>query len=293
VDGQLKPFIIFKQFFRKEIMRYSGIQPQYFPRLHYFARMLNADLFMIRDEAQFVSKHKYPDGSVDKSFQAHTPVKSSAGMYLLSVPIKHNGRQAIFQTEPFYSTAFPQDHLKNIHLVYGKSLNFKRFFPELVSLHSRKYENLAEMNIATILWGLWRIIKPGEEFPINLTISEMNKLLKENAMFRLKELRRATESKSYKLFDNLTANEKILALCQEVGATEDYCGGTSVNAYFDHSLFEEHGIKAVVQNWPCKEYTQLFPKHGFLRNLSIIDLLMNTSEVEAREILGARRDEAN
>ena len=84
-------------------MRYSGIQPQYFPRLHYFARILNADIFVSRDDAQFLRKHKYPDGKTDKSYQAHTPIKTPSGIYLLNVPTKHEGFIPIYKTAISYN----------------------------------------------------------------------------------------------------------------------------------------------------------------------------------------------
>jgi len=54
--------------------RLAGYQPQYFPRLHYFARLLNADVFEVSDYVQFVKKHAYVDPNGErfrgKSFQA-------------------------------------------------------------------------------------------------------------------------------------------------------------------------------------------------------------------------------
>ena len=84
----------------------------------------------------------------------------------------------------------------------------------------------------------------------------------------------------------MNPNEKIIALCKEVGATEDYCGGTGATAYMDEALYKKNGIKITVQDWKCQEYHQLFTKQqGFIPNLSIIDLLMNVPTEEAVRVI--------
>src|SRR3990170_1092002 len=111
-------------------MRYSGIQPQYFPRLHYIARILNADIYMIRDDVQHVRKHKYPDGRTDKSYQVHTPIKQSFGVDLLSVPVK-NKFALIVDTQITYDQDWVADHLKALPVVYGRASTFKKIFDDI------------------------------------------------------------------------------------------------------------------------------------------------------------------
>ena len=265
-------------------MRYSGIQPQYFPRLHYFARILAADVFMVRDDVQFVIKHKYPGNRMDKSYQAHTPIKHSFGRHLLVVPTKHAGLPTINETKISYLNKWHQDHLKALQLAYAKSLNFKKLFGELEALLNKKYDNLAYLNLSTISWGILHLIGDSlkkNEFSLDL----VNKKLKKQKKFRLREIRLASQTKTFKNFKDLGPNEKILSLCLEVGATEDYCGGVGIAAYVDHKIFEENNIKITVQDWKGRQYRQLFPRHGFIPNLSIIDLLMNVSLKEAQGII--------
>lgn len=266
-------------------MRYSGIQPQYFPRLHYFARILAADVFMVRDEVQFVIKHKYPDDRTDKSYQAHTPIKHSFGRILLVVPTKHSGLPAIMETKIAYQNKWNQDHLKALQYAYSNSLNFKKLCGEIESLLSKEYENLADLNLSTIYWGILHLSGEDSLKSNKLSLDFVNKKLKSQKKFRLKEIKLASQTKAFKNFKNLGPNEKILSLCQEAEATEDYCGGVGVAAYVDHKIFEEHGIKITVQDWKGREYHQLFEKHGFIPNLSIIDLLMNVSLGEAQSII--------
>lgn len=265
-------------------IRYSGIQPQYFPRLHYFARILNADILVLRDDAQFVRKHKYPNGSVDKSYQAHTPIKQATGRQLLFVATKHDGFLPVAETKISYEQGWAQDHLKALQIAYAQAPFFKNTFKELETVLKKQYISLSELNIATLIWGFLHLL--GEEFSEGkLNLGFINKIFKKNNLFRLKEIKKASESKALK-DNNLSTNEKIIALCREVGATEDYCGGTGAAAYMSDDLFSSSGIEITVQDWKCKEYPQLFRKQqGFIPDLSILDLLFNVSKDDARRIL--------
>lgn len=267
-------------------MRYSGIQPHYFPRLHYFARMVASDAFVIRDDVQFVRKHKYPDGKTGKSYQAHTPVKHASGIHLLMIPIQHNSKESISKTRILYSVGWIESHLRSIENFYRKSPNFNVIFPEVGEILNRKYKTLAELNTATILWGLLRLIGFKRVHVDQLSFDFVVTKLKKQAIFRLKSVKKGSESRALAKLKNATANEKIITLIQEIGANEDYCGGTGFTAYMDKNLFGKHGIKVTVQDWKCREYPQLFTKQqGFIPNLSIIDLLMNVSADVAAGII--------
>jgi len=268
----------------KKVVRYTGIQPQYFPRLHYFARILDTDIFVIRDDCQYVSNHKYPDGSRGKSFQSHTPIKHSQGWYLLHVPIAHQGFRKIVDTEVDPKASWVQDQLMTIKMAYGKTTHFPLVNQQISDLLRNQYPSLAELNIATICWGLLKIL--GE--PISkdiLSLDYVNKRLAKSHPFRLKSIRRGSLLAALQN-NKLSANEKIIAACHEVGATEDYCGGTGLAAYLDINLLKKNGISITVQDWKCREYTQQFSKkHPFIPNLSIVDLLMNVPPKEVVKIL--------
>ena len=267
-------------------MRYTGIQPHYFPRLHYFARIVATDTFVIRDDVQFVRKHKYPDGKTGKSYQAHTPIKHALGIHLLMIPIQHNGKKPINKTEIQYSFEWIEDHLKTIENFYRRAPNFSKIFPEIQVILKEKYKTVAELNITTILWGLLKLAGLKKVSVDMLSIDFVLQKIKKQNIFRLQSIKKASESKSLEKFKNANPNEKIIALIKGVGANEDYCGGTGMAAYMDKNLFDKHGIKITVQDWKCKEYPQLYKKQqGFIPNLSIIDLLMNVSTRQAITII--------
>lgn len=266
-------------------MRYSGIQPQYFPRLHYFARILATDIFMIRDEVQFVIKHKYPNGEVDKSYQAHSPIKHSWGRHLLAVPTKKEGYKPISETAVSYNTDWINNHLNALKFAYSRSQNFAKIHSQVEKLLNGNYQTIAELNIRTIIWGILNLLGEQDITNSKLSLDYLNNKLRTQKLFRLKEVRLGSQSETVKGAANLSPNEKIILLCQEVGATEDYCGATGVAAYVDHKLFDEKGIKITIQDWQCPEYPQRFSKLGYIPNLSIIDLLMNLPQRDALKIL--------
>src|SRR3989344_661417 len=123
-------------------MRLSGYQPQYFPRLHYFNRALNSDVFEISNYVQFVKKHAFvlADGTSKRgeSFQADCPIKIDSGILNLTIPI-HNKLLPINKTEIDYSLNWPYKHLQSLKTAFNKSVNFSQFFPELEQIIEEKY----------------------------------------------------------------------------------------------------------------------------------------------------------
>lgn len=266
-------------------MRYTGIQPQYFPRLHYFARILNADIFALRDDCQFVRKHKYPDGHIGPSYQAHTPIKQTGNTHLLAVPTAHEGLLPIADTRLSYQNTWATVHLNTVKYIYARAPNFAGIYSDISAIVKVEYTFLPELTIITTLWALLRLM--GEPIPPveTITIAYVNERLRKQRIFRLREIRRATDLSCSRAFDALHANEKILAIIKELGATEDYCGGTAMAAYMNQQAFQHVGVGITVQNWQCPHYPQQFSSHGFIPNLSIIDLLMNVSAGQAIDIL--------
>ncbi|MEK7166585.1 MAG: WbqC family protein, partial [Patescibacteria group bacterium] len=175
-------------------MRYTGIQPQYFPRLHYFARILNTDVFMIRDDVQFVRKHKYPNGKNDKSYQADTPIKQSTGLQFLSVPIAHNGVNSIKNTPISYAIEWQDTHLKTLEFVYSKSPYYEQIFLDLMHIIEMSPTTIAELNITTICWAILRLLGEQKITKEAMNLDFMNKKLGARHPFRLKEIKQASKS---------------------------------------------------------------------------------------------------
>jgi len=270
-------------------MRLSGYQPQFFPRLHYFARILDSDIFEISDYVQFVKKHAYPTPGGKqkrgKSYQADAPIKLGGNIHFLTVPTQRLGILPINQTKIAYETPWPQRQLKSIEHAYSKSRNFKTIFPELIQLLTTEYESLAALNIKTILWALWRILKNDRVILKQATLQNINELLTQSHPFRLKKIIIISETGIQPPDQTKEATDWIIEMCQKFGANQYYFGGTSAQAYMDFEKFKKDKIKIVKQDWLCQPYRQQHPKAGFISNLSIIDLLFNEEAERVNQIL--------
>lgn len=269
-------------------MRLAGYQPQFFPRLHYINRVLDSDIFEVSDYVQFVKKHAFPmrDGSMKRgvSYQAHTPIKLSNGEFLLVVPTRDD-ILPINKTKIVYNHNWQEKMLKSLEIAYRKSPNFTKFFPELDEIINENYDNLADFTMKTTLWGIARTVTDDQiDFKTFDCRTAEDLLQKAGNPFRLKTIFLASES-PVKAPEKGKTNEWLVKLCKYAKANEYIYGGTSHSAYMDLEKLEKEGIKSVLQNWNCKEYPQQYMKIGFLPNLSIIDLIMNTDLKTRQKIL--------
>jgi hypothetical protein len=266
-------------------MQLSDIQPQYFPRLHYFARMLSSDIFVLRDDVQFVRNHKYPDGKRGVSFQAHTPVKAGDGVQMLALCVKKGGLAPIRETEVAYDQPWMRKHINVLKNHYSKAPNVKRLIPEIEMLFDQRFDTVGQLNIATLCWALSRILGAEVVKPESLSIDSVNHALSEHPATRLRQIAMGSDNLSHEKNDSSTATERIAALCRTFGADIYLAGGTAFQSYMNIGVFESEGIKVAIQDWTCPLYRQQYEQHGFIANLSIIDLLMNVGSRELLSIL--------
>jgi hypothetical protein len=268
-------------------MRLSDIQPQYFPRLHYLARMLDADVFVFRDDVQFVRNHLYPGGARGPSYQVHTPIKSPEGSHLLTVAVKKKSGLSIRTTAISHDAPWVRKHLNAIANFYKNAANARALLPEIEAIFARRYETVAELDIATACWALGRVLGGDLRVPDELTIERVNELLAATSGVRLGRIGLGSEL----LADSASscASERIAELCRIVGADEYLAGGTALDAYLDRGVFERHGIAVAVQDFRCPSYPQQHAaRAGEVANLSIIDLLMNAPLERVAALLTAR-----
>ncbi|HWN66350.1 MAG TPA: WbqC family protein, partial [Haliangium sp.] len=139
-------------------MRLSSIQPHYFPRLHYLARMLASDVFVLHDDVQFVRRHRYPDGSKDVSHQAHAPVKGPDGPHLLTVSTKLGGRWPLHETRLCHDQPWASKQIKVIKSFYASSPNLRALMPEIEWILQQRFSTIAEFDIATTCWALGHVL---------------------------------------------------------------------------------------------------------------------------------------
>jgi hypothetical protein len=266
-------------------MRLSSIQPQYFPRLHYLARMLASDVFVLQDDVQFVRKHKYPDGSNDVSYQAHTPIKTPEGAHLLAVSTTSGGVWPIRQMRLCHDQPWAQKHLKTIRSFHAPSPNLRALLPELELLLGQRFATVAELDIATTCWALGHVLGEPLRVPEDLTVARVNEVLAARRTVRLRQIVLGSECLAG-MGEPGSASERFVRLCRRLGADEYMSGHTAVRAYLDTELFHRHGVAVTIQSWTCPTYPQQhMARAGFIANLSILDLLMNVPFEQTASIL--------
>lgn len=274
---------------REELWRLSGYQPQYFPRLHYFARMLDSDIFEFSDYLQFVKKHQYPlpDGSLKrgKSYQADTPLKGPDGVRWLTVPVQQQEKLPMNQTKVVADRAWVRKHVRTFEADYHRAPYVRRLAPQLTELLSQPYASVADLNMATTVWALAWILGKDKVPASQLQIATANRWLAGRHPFRLRRLVRMSETKVLPSETYADATDWIIDMCRQLGAREYYFGGTSAAAYMDFDRLREAGVQLVQQDWVGQLYTQQFSAHGFVSNLSILDLMANEEPARARMIL--------
>lgn len=265
-------------------MRVTIYQPQYFPRLHYFHRILNADIFVLLDTAQYTKSlvHQTPAGTErHKSYQSDTPIKTGEGVFHLTVPVESKKMLPINQTAIAYMHKWDQKHKTLLKAQYAKAPYFSERFPSVQELLTTSFQSLSALNSATIMWGLRTVFAlPHNEQSINEQLQSLQHV-------RLKKIVLVSELGVKRPEGRQMGTEWTTGICEVLGATEYYHGETAGNNYMDVDYYIKRGIRPVSQKWHCPSYNQQYMKRlGFIPNLSILDLLFNESPSRAREVLG-------
>jgi hypothetical protein len=222
-------------------------QPHYLPWLRYFHKIMEAELFVLLDDVQFVRRE----------WHNRNKIKSSQGAIYLTVPIVHGfGHSLTIKSAPIdYITPWREKHLLTLKTNYSSAPFFWEYFPLLQPFYKEKqFQFLGELNeeMLRVFLHLLNIKTP---------------------LIRSSQL--AVEGKG---------SERILNICKAVGADAYLTGEKALEEYLDLQSFKENGIEVWVQRWQCPVYPQRFPQIGFIPDLAIVDLLFNCGE-GSREIL--------
>lgn len=260
-------------------MRLAAYQPQYFPRLHYVNRALDSDVFVVLDSTQFTRRLKHHGehgSSPHPSYQAHAPVRLASGEHLLTVPVRHQGTlTAIHDARVADRSTWVRQHLRTIHGGYANAACYEDRYPEICDLLERDYDDLATLNLSTLLWAIAVLLDLGVPAS-ELTVDAVNAELKGQDQARLRRIVLSSQMAAERPEGRQQGNAWIVAMCHEVGADEHLCGGTAAGNYLDEDYFTAHGVRPVLQSWQCRPYPQQFTdRHPFMPNLSILDLLCN------------------
>lgn len=185
--------------------------------------------------------------------QNRNQIKTAQGAAWLTVPVKHDFGQAIQDVEIADRHAV-EKHIKTLQANYAKAPYFTEMAAVLNPILQQEHRHLVALNSSVL-----RAI---------LTVLEYRG-----------EVICASQLKS-----DGVASELIVNLCRAVHATE-YLSGSGGKAYLQLDEFMRADIQVTFQSYPAWEYPQCFPKIGFVKDLSIVDLLYNVGPAARTMIL--------
>ena len=223
-------------------------QPNFFPWLGYFNKILTSDIFIFLDDVQLPKK----GGTWSNRVKIVT--NNSEKWLTAELDRKYSGVRTI--RESFFNN--PSDwKLRCFDIL---NLNYKNhpFFSETIDfvepLLVNDENNVAEYNIQNNL----------------LILDYLN----------IKNTKMCTSSS---LNHKDTSNELLCSLVAAVGGDAYQCGG-GADGYQDEEIFHKNGIKLKYQDFIHPSYSQYLSSE-FRPGLSVIDLLMNHGRSSSIEIL--------
>jgi len=210
-------------------------QPCYLPKLSFFYKMTQADVFVLTDDFQYTTHN----------FINRTQIKTVDGAAWLTVPVLTKGHrsESIRETLIDSSQNWQRKHWRTLSVNYTYSAYFEQYvdFFEEVYL-SRKWKYLIDLNLELIEF-VKRLLKLSTKIVLS---SDLN--LKDKGSILLAKMPTALDCTTYlveRKFEN----------------------------YLDRKLFSEKEIGLKFFSFRPPEYYQLFG--NFASGLSIVDIIFN------------------
>ncbi|MBN2280600.1 MAG: WbqC family protein [Candidatus Marinimicrobia bacterium] len=215
-------------------------QPQSFPWLGFFAKIMASDVFIFLDNVQYKKNE----------FQNRNKIKYNNEAHWLTIPVKYHFGQKINEIEINTAVRWQKKLLNSLQTYYAKSPWFQQYFPDLTRLVNQDYHHLCNFNIAFIRWVLD-------------LLSIKTQILVSSHIFPSEKL------------EQLPRSEKLMELAESVGATV-YLSGQGGKEYLDDEIFIKNRITIRYQDFDHPQYFQ--SGEIFVSHLSILDLLFNEGE---------------
>jgi hypothetical protein len=221
-------------------------QPDFLPYIGFFHRFLNAELWVILDNVQFIHK-----GSI--GWQHRDKIKTPQGAKWITVSVQKCALgTSINEVLLSKSTDWRIDHLNLIRENYKKSAFFDEIFPYIEELYAVSCDKMIDFNMKSIEMLL-------KLFDIDIRSIYSSTLNPKGAK-----------------------NERLIDILKKVDATV-YLSGIGSRNYIDEKMFDENDIDIVWQDLKFPVYDQL---HGdFIPYLSSIDLFLNCGIKKSQEII--------
>ncbi len=192
-------------------------QPEYIPWLGFFKKMMNSELFVFLDDAQFRKK----------GWQNRNRIRTKNGTTLLSVPVHAHSRPNINAITIDNDKNWSERHKKSILYNYAKAPYFEEFKNFIESIFEKKFEYLTDLNTAIIKFIMDELeIKPKIIFSSELKISKKG-------------------------------SERVLDICKSVGADHYITGTVWAQPHLKIDEFKKSNIRVEFQNFQHPTYKQI------------------------------------
>jgi len=223
-------------------MKLAVMQPYLFPYLGYFQLMRAVDAFVLYDDVNYIK-----GGWINRNL-----ILAPSGRQLLTLPLQ--GASPNLLINQIDVGGRPKKLLEVIRHAYGKAPQFGKVFPLLEAILLQEEKNLARF----LDHGLRRIC---EYLGFQPAWHVSSGLGKDNS---------------------LHGQEKVLAICKELGATH-YINAPGGATLYDREAFARHGLQLSFIQSRLIAYRQF--EKPFEQNLSIIDVMMFNNKQRCTDLL--------
>lgn len=221
------------------------MQPYFMPYVGYFQLINAADCFVLFDDVAYIKK-----GWINRN-----RICVAGRPYTFTVPlVSASQNRAINKHSLFEDGRWRYKLLATIETSYRNAINFDDAFPLVASIVLHPVLSLSEF----ITHSLKRLCS-------YLQIS--TQLVSSSCIYNNQELR---------------AQDRIIDICKKEQA-DVYINPINGQDLYQDQAFRAEGIELLFLQSRVMSYMQALPE--FCPSLSIIDVLMNNSQTEARELL--------
>jgi hypothetical protein len=227
-------------------------QPNFFPWLGYFDKIVRADRFVLLDTVQFAK--------TGGTWSNRVRVLSGESAAFVTLPVvrAYHGVRLINEMQIDDRQPWRRKLLQTLKTEYGKAKCFDDVFPEIARLVEFGTESLLEFNRHAI-GELCRLmqIEAGGIVPLStLNVSGLG-------------------------------TDRLIAAVRAAGGST-YLSGDGAEGYQEDHKFEAAGVRLVRQNFQHPVYPQ-GARPAFVPGLSCIDALMHCGFAGTRALIGAAR----
>jgi hypothetical protein len=231
-------------------------QPHYLPWLGYLDKLAKCDVFVVMDDLQYEAQN----------FQNRQRLKLADGPRWLTIPLRHGSITDRVLDKRIDNTGRGGRHhwqhriWRTLEVHYGRAPHFARYAPELEDVHVRRWDWLVDLDLHILdLARKW----------LGITVP----------IVRASSL-------------GLTGvkTDRILSLCDAVGAVSYLSGSGGSQGYLDTERLARAGIQTMWQRFPHPIYPQRYAGLGFISHLGFLDLLFNCGPDSAARIWPANME---